>query len=221
MASTTLNHELIAYLKAHSKIPIPLSPEYSKMISGMDFSISHDPAMQKYRLAVRAKLQDFNTQVITEESTLTGLKERNMEIASSILGAVGEKCNIEPPFYCSWGCNIILGDGVYMNRNVSIFDNASVTIGERTLIGPNVTICTDTHETDTRKRVEGSSFAKPVRIGKECWIGMGACILAGVTIGDGVVVAAGGVVVKDIGSFVLVAKVPAEVVRTLDGRDRS
>lgn len=83
------------------------------------------------------------------------------------------------------------------------------------MIGPDVTICTDTHELDRIKRANSHSHAKPITIGKECWIGAGAKILAGVTIGDGVVVAAGAIVTKDVPDNVVVAKVPAEVIKVL------
>lgn len=73
-------------------------------------------------------------------------------------------------------------------------------IGDRVLIGPGACICTDTHELDavSRNRSQMGSYAKPIVIGNDCWIGGGAIIVAGVTIGDGSTVAAGAVVVKDV-----------------------
>jgi NDP-sugar pyrophosphorylase family protein len=82
-----------------------------------------------------------------------------------------------------------------------------------------VTICTDTHETNSLKRKAGNSFAKTIVIGEGCWIGMGAMILAGVRIGDGVVVAAGAVVRKDVENGVMVGSVPAEVIRPVGGEE--
>jgi acetyltransferase-like isoleucine patch superfamily enzyme len=84
--------------------------------------------------------------------------------------------------------------------SVSIYDSAPVQIGSRVLLGPGVSICTDTHELDAQGRIRSGmgSHAKPITIGDDCWIGGRAFILAGVTIGKGATVAAGAVVTRDV-----------------------
>lgn len=78
-------------------------------------------------------------------------------------------------------------------------------------------LCTDTHEVDPLARKEkGGSFAKPIRIGDDCWIGARATILGGVSIGNGAVVAAGAVVAKDVNAFCVVGGVPARFIRKVE-----
>ncbi|KAF3025025.1 hypothetical protein E8E14_014297 [Neopestalotiopsis sp. 37M] len=129
---------------------------------------------------------------------------------------MGTRVNIEPPFFLTWGCNIFIGDGVYMNRNVSIYDNAPVVIGDNVLIGPDVCICTGTHEVHWRAREQvRGSFALPIFIEANCWIGAGVTILPGVRIGKGSTVAAGAVVTKDVEPESVVGGVPAKLIKRL------
>ena len=105
---------------------------------------------------------------------------------------------IRPPFYCDFGYNIRLGDGVFMNFNCVILDVVEVSIGDRTQIGPAVQIYAADHPRDAETRREGLEFGRPVRIGSDVWIGGGAIILPGVTVGDGAVIGAGSVVTRDV-----------------------
>lgn len=101
--------------------------------------------------------------------------------------------------------------------SVSIFDDALVKIGDGTLIAPDVTICTGTHNVTLARRVEqrGTSFAKPIIIEADCWIGTRATILPGVRIGRGSTIAAGAVVAKDVEPDSLVGGVPAKLIKKL------
>ena len=92
---------------------------------------------------------------------------------------------IRPPFFCDYGYNIRLGDGVFLNFNCVILDVVEVAIGDRTQIGPAVQIYAADHPRDAETRRDGLEFGRPVRIGSDVWIGGGAIILPGVTIGDG------------------------------------
>jgi acetyltransferase-like isoleucine patch superfamily enzyme len=104
-----------------------------------------------------------------------------------------------------------------VHNSVSIHDSATVTIGDRVLIGPGVRICTDTHEVEPAHRWESNngSYAKKIEIGDDVWIGMNACILPGVTIGRGCTIAGGAVVAEDVEEFSMVGGVPATLVRKL------
>lgn len=126
---------------------------------------------------------------------------------------------VEPPFNCDYGYNISTGDNFYANHGVVILDAAPVTIGSDVLLGPSVNISTVSHPLNALRRQQKLQIAKAIVIGNNVWVGMGAQILAGVTIGDNAVVAAGAVVTKDVPAYALVAGVPAQVMRTLDDEE--
>ena len=125
------------------------------------------------------------------------------------LGHVGAGAVIRPPFFCDFGYNIRIGDGVFLNFNCVILDVVEVSIGDRTQIGPAVQIYAADHPRDAETRREGLEFGRPVRIGSDVWIGGGAIILPGITIGDGAIIGAGSVVTRDVGAGVTVAGNPA------------
>lgn len=117
---------------------------------------------------------------------------------------------IEPQFHCAYGHNITLGAGVFLNAGCTILDTAPVHIGDQTLIGPAVQIYCAEHHKDPVKRVAGLEIAKPVWIGSRVWIGGGAIILPGVTIGNDAIIGAGSVVTKDVAAGQTVAGNPAK-----------
>lgn len=141
--------------------------------------------------------------------------ETRSQILHELFGAVGANVEIEPPFYCDYGSNIYAGDGFYMNFGCVILDCNSVYIGEKVLCGPAVQIYTATHPTDPEIRLSGLELALPVRIGNNVWIGGGAIICPGVTIGDHTTIAAGSVVVKDIPERVVAGGNPCRIIRSL------
>lgn len=129
------------------------------------------------------------------------------------MGGLGEGCFIEPPFTVDYGCNVRLGDSVYANFNLCILDCGIVTIGSRTMFGPNVSIFAATHETEVQSRRDGIEYAYEVTIGEDCWIGGHVVILPGVTIGDGVTIGAGSVVTNSIPAWSVAIGNPARVVK--------
>lgn len=108
---------------------------------------------------------------------------------------------------------VTIGDGVFINQQCII--RPGTNIGDNVSIGPKSTIVTDTHELGDGGKRAGKNIHLPISIGNGTWIGANVTILAGVTIGSGVVVAAGAVVTKDVEDNVLVAGVPAKVIKTL------
>ena len=120
------------------------------------------------------------------------------ELLLERLAAVGEGAVIRPPFYCDYGFNIRLGAGVFLNFNCVILDVVEVTIGDKTQIGPAVQILTADHPRDAAGRASGLEFGRPIHIGRNVWIGAGAIILPGVTIGDDALIGAGSVVNRDV-----------------------
>ena len=114
------------------------------------------------------------------------------------LGRVGKGAVIRPPFFCDYGYNISLGDGVFLNFNCVILDVVEVAIGDRTQIGPATQIYAADHPRDAETRRTGLEFGRPVRIGSDVWIGGGAIILPGVTVGDDAIIGAGAVVTRTV-----------------------
>ena len=149
--------------------------------------------------------------------------EEQHKIAEELLGDMGARAVLMAPFRCTYGVHISLGDDVLVNMNRTFLDSNLITIGDRTLIAPDVKICCGEHNMDASKRfgtrADGTRYlittARPVTIGKDCCIGGNATVLPGVTIGDNAVVAAGAVVTKDLPSNTVCGGVPARVLREL------
>jgi maltose O-acetyltransferase len=125
------------------------------------------------------------------------------------LAHAGKGAEIRPPFFCDYGFNIRLGDGVFLNFNCIILDVVEVTIGDRTQIGPAVQIYAADHPRDAETRRAGLEFGRPVHIGSDVWIGGGAIILPGVTVGDGALIGAGSVVTRNVAAGEIVTGNPA------------
>jgi maltose O-acetyltransferase len=164
--------------------------EKEKMLAGELYRPS-DPQIQSELDATKAWLARYNAALdrnADEQRAL--LRER--------LAAVGSGCVVRPPFYCDYGCNIRLGADVFLNFNCVILDVVSVEIGDGAQIGPAVQIYAADHPRDPALRRDGLEFGRPVRIGRHAWIGGGAIILPGITIGDEAAIGAGSVVTRDV-----------------------
>jgi len=123
---------------------------------------------------------------------------------------------IQPPFFCDYGTNIVLGSKVFFNFNCVVLDVMRVEIGSNVLFGPSVQIYTATHPLSATKRREWLELARPVTIGSDVWVGGAAVICPGVSIGDRSVIGAGSVVTRPIPADVFAAGNPARVIRTLN-----
>ena len=132
---------------------------------------------------------------------------------AELLPHAGEGVGIEPPFFCDYGTNIRLGKKVFFNFDCVVLDCALVTVGDFTLFGPGVHIYTATHPLDADERRTGMESAKPVRIGADVWVGGGAILVPGVTVGDRAVIGAGSVVTKDVPAGAVVGGNPAKPLR--------
>lgn len=97
-----------------------------------------------------------------------------------------------------YGKNVRLGQNVYFNFGCTFVDVRIVSIGSRTMVGPNVSFYTGSHPLDPKIRngTRGPEYGKEIHIGEDCWIGGNVIVLPGVTIGNGVVIGAGSVVTK-------------------------
>ncbi|WP_294255704.1 sugar O-acetyltransferase [uncultured Sphingomonas sp.] len=128
------------------------------------------------------------------------------------LGQVGEGAVVRPPFHCDYGANIHLGARVFLNFGCVILDVVRVEIGAGTQIGPGVQILTADHPRDPAQRAQGLEFGRPIRIGANVWIGGGALILPGVTVGNDAIIGAGAVVTRDVAPRTTVMGNPARPV---------
>ena len=138
-----------------------------------------------------------------------------LSMLRELFAAAGEGCFIRPPFYCDYGYNISLGRGVFMNFGCVVLDVVAVEIGDMTQIGPAVQILTPDHPRDPEARRQALEFGRPIRIGANVWIGGGALIMPGVTIGDDAIIGAGAVVTRDVAAGATVGGNPARpLVRT-------
>lgn len=132
-----------------------------------------------------------------------------------LLGRCGEQVWIEPPFYCDYGENIELAAKVYLNFGCVMLDCAPIRLGQNVLVGPYVQFYTTHHPLDARERIKGLELAAPITVAEGVWLGGGAILCPGVTIGANTTIGAGSVVTKDIPAGVLAVGNPCRVVRRL------
>lgn len=174
---------------------------------------SDDPSLLEEQLRCNELVYDFN-------ATRPSQADLRRELLGKIFADVGEGCWVEPPLRANWGIHTHLGDHVYANFNLTLVDDTHVYIGDSVMIGPNVTISAAGHPVDPDLRREVYQYNLPIRIGENVWIGAGAVILPGVTIGKNSVIGAGSVVNRDIPENVVALGVPCRVLREIGPRDR-
>jgi maltose O-acetyltransferase len=154
------------------------------------------------------KRRRYNTQPLSAEERRAAL--------SDLLGyPVDEMTKVVPPFHCDQGFNIKLGKNVLINYGCVLLDTGEIRIGDNVLIGPGVKIVTAKHSLNADERRDWSVSCSPVRMEEDVWVGAGAVILPGVTIGARSVIGAGSVVTKDVPPDVVVGGNPAKVIRSL------
>ncbi|WP_246159694.1 sugar O-acetyltransferase [Nocardioides antri] len=150
-------------------------------------------------------------------ATAPGEGDRRRQLLEELLGSVGENVEIRPPFYVDYGSRITVGARCFANFGLTALDVAPITIGDDVQIGPHVQLLTPTHPLAAGARRDKWEAAAPIMIGDNVWLGGGAIVLPGVTIGADTVVGAGAVVTKDLPAGVLALGNPARVVRRLEG----
>ncbi|KAF1972819.1 maltose O-acetyltransferas-like protein [Bimuria novae-zelandiae CBS 107.79] len=125
---------------------------------------------------------------------------------------------IAPPVNMDYGYNVKLGKNVFVNFNATFLDTCLISIGSRTLVGPNVSFFSATHPLDPviRNGTRGPELGAEIHIGEDCWIAGNVIILPGIQIGRGSVVGAGSVVTKNVQDFTVVAGNPARVIRKIE-----
>jgi maltose O-acetyltransferase len=183
-----------------------MASEREKMVAGELYD-PLDPELVAGREHARDLCSALN---VTREGDQAGRRR----ILRELFGAGGDSVWMQPPFFCDYGTNIELGERVYFNFNCIVLDVCPVYIGDYTLFGPGVQILTPLHPFNAplRRRQE---YGKPVRIGADVWVGGGALMLAGASIGSRTVIGAGSVVTRDVPDGVFAAGNPCRVIREI------
>lgn len=184
-----------------------------KMLSG-DIYYPNDESIMEEQTACLELQYEYN---LTRPSE----GEKRTALLKEMFAEIGEGCYIEPPLHANWGgrhCHF--GKNVYANFNLTVVDDTDVYVGDYTMFGPNVVIATAGHPILPELREKQYQFNIPVHIGRNCWIGAGALIMPGVTIGDNTVIGAGSVVTKDIPANVIAVGNPCKVLREIGEHDK-
>lgn len=182
--------------------------EKEKMLSGIVYSAIDDQLLKELN-EVKEIIHEYNA--LKPSQTL-----RRFQILKDLLGHVADdEIIVNQPFYCDYGKQIRIGKRFFANFNLTILDEARVTIGDDCFIGPNVSIYTACHSTDPVERNTRREWAEPVTIGDNVWIGGSVTILPGVTIGSNVTIGAGSVVTRDIPDNVVAVGNPCKVIKNL------
>ncbi|MGM1049069.1 MAG: sugar O-acetyltransferase [Bacillota bacterium] len=186
--------------------------EKEKMLAGLAYKAFGEELLGE-RQRAKEILFDYNALSPSEI-------EKRDSLLKQLLGQTGTNFFIEPPFRCDYGYNISIGEQFYSNYNFTVLDCNRVTIGDHVFIGPNVSIFTAGHAIDPEMRAAEVEFAYPIHIGNRVWIGGGAIINPGVTIGDNSIIGSGSVVTKDIPANVIAAGNPCRVIRAITEEDK-
>lgn len=186
---------------------------YERLHSGEVYDPNDGEILEK-QLQCLECLYDFNATRPSE------LNKRNT-LLKDMFAEIGKDCYIEPPLHANWGGHHVhFGKNVYANFNLTLVDDTHIYVGDHVMLGPNVTISAGTHPVAPELREKGMQYNLPVRIGNNVWIGSGAQILPGVTIGDNSVIGAGSVVTKDIPANVVAVGNPCRPMRKITKQDR-
>jgi maltose O-acetyltransferase len=174
--------------RVSSGAEVTMASEKAKMLAGELYRAS-DPELVADAARAAQWMARYSDLALTDPAARRALLEEG-------LGAVGEGSVVRPPFHVDYGYNIRLGRGVFLNYGCMVLDVVAVEIGDLTQIGPGVQVLTPDHPRDPVERRSGLEFGRPVRIGANVWIGGGAILLPGVTVGDDAIIGAGAVVTR-------------------------
>ena len=189
--------------------------QYHDMLNNGLMYDSVDEEFIAYQHALVQRLNEFNR---TDE-TPEGLKERD-EILKEICGTYGEDLYIIPPIHANCGLrHIHFGKRVVVNFNCMFVDDGDIFIGDDVMIGPGCIFATAIHPISPRLRKYKIQRNKQIHIGNNVWLGGGAIVLPGVTIGDNSIVGAGSVVTNDVPANCIVVGSPAKVLRQITDED--
>lgn len=195
--------------------------DWDRMVDGKLYNASSKDIFFKHARGL------WLTQKLNKCSVLNQSRQKRL-IEKLIPSSKGKSLGIFTPFYCEYGVNIQVGNGVFFNYGCTLLDVSPITIEDDVWLGANVTIATPCHPLISTERIcqnypdgyHDLEYSKPVTIKKGSWIASNVTICGGVTIGENCVVAAGSVVTRDIPDGYIAMGVPAKAVRKIDEDDR-
>lgn len=179
---------------------------FERLLAG-EAILQNDPQLGRLReeaFAVKALLNQMNKSSNQEEIE---------QILSIILDTKVQDVTVFTPLYINYGKHISIGKNVFINFDCTLLALGGITIEDDVLIGPKVSLITESHPLDPEQRK--GLIGKPIHIKKNAWIGANATILPGVTIGENAVVAAGAVVSKDVPDNTIVGGIPAKFIKNV------
>lgn len=203
---------VINFKKFITKVLEGIMTEIEKLLVGEYYNTRDSELLQMHSRAIEI-LKKFNNSD----------REQSNEILKELLGAVGDGVWVEKPFFCDYGKHISIGENSFINYNCTLLDCNKITIGKNVLIGPGTGIYTASHPIDYKDRLNKitnneapyKTYALPVVVGDNVWIGGNVSILPGVIIGDNCVIGAGSVVTKSIPENSVAVGNPCKVIKNI------
>lgn len=194
--------------------------EKEKMLAGKIYDTS-DEELAAMRLKAHKLSARYNGVFEDEEDI------RN-KILSELIPNIGKGTYMQGPIQFDYGAFTTFGENCYANFNFTVLDICPVTIGDNVFFGPNCMLATPVHpfryqERNIKYKEDGTAYddeyAKPIKIGSNCWLASNVVVIGGVTIGEGCVIGAGSVVTRDIPANSLAAGNPCRVIREITKKD--
>jgi maltose O-acetyltransferase len=179
----------------------------ARMLAG-ELYLADDPELLADLARAQGLLERYNRTAHAEA-------EERERLLGELLGSTGEGVVIRPPFHCDYGANIAVGARTFVNFGAVMLDVAPIALGEACQLASRVQLLTAGHPVDPGPRRIGWEYGAPIAIGDNVWLGGGAIVLPGVTIGANSVIGAGSVVTKDVPPDVVAVGNPAKVIRSL------
>ena len=153
--------------------------------------------------------------IVAELNTGYHTNDEVLEILSRLTGvSVDSSLWLMPPFYTDFGLNIRFGKNVFVNTGCTFMDRGGITLEDRVLIAPKVNLITTGHPVEPEIRRD--TVSRPIVVKENAWLGIGASVMPGVTIGKNSVVAAHSVVSKDVPDNVIVGGIPAKIIKHIE-----
>ena len=191
-------------------------------MSKIDLEVFLNHVNSKFPIDINSELHDYMVKLSQDAMQITcelNSSYHNPEgiriLFSKLIGKpVDDTFAMFPPFYTDCGKNITVGKNVFINSGCRFQDQGGITIGDGTLVGHNVVLCTLNHDFEPKKR--GTTIPSPIVIGENVWIGANVTVVPGVTIGDNAIIAAGAVVTKNVPANTLVGGIPAKIIKSIN-----
>lgn len=179
--------------------------EFEKMMAGNDF----DGGDQ----GINAIRDNASHLLLTLNQTIDDTQRS--ELLHELMGSIPASSIVRSPFLCEFGKTIFIGEGTFINMNVTMLDGAKISIGDNVLIGPNTQFYTASHSLNHLERRNWETYCQPITVEDDVWIGGNVVINQGVTIGARSVIAANSVVNADVPPDCLYGGTPAKLIRRI------